>query len=121
MPAGQHLEDLSKHRVTNRSAEVEHVAAPVVRAEVEPDTDAEQLDSAGRVEALADQAEVVVEVVRVVNARLESAGVVELYGVGVGLDLSPYYARSHVLDLGGSIGNAMFREVLEMLAGRHRR
>ena len=58
---------------------------------------------------------------RLVSERLDAAGRIELFGVGVGLDLSPYYRRSHVLDLGGSIGNAMFREVLEMLAGRHRR
>ena len=58
---------------------------------------------------------------RMVSDRLDRGGAIELYGVGVGLDLSPYYARSHVLDLGGSIGNAMFREVLEMIAGRHRR
>ena len=58
---------------------------------------------------------------RMVSDRLDRGGAIELYGVGVGLDLSPYYARSHVLDLGRSIGNAMFREVLEMIAGRHRR
>ena len=58
---------------------------------------------------------------RLVSDRIDRGRAVELYGVGVGLDLSPYYARSHVLDLGGSIGNAMFREVLEMIAGRHRR
>ena len=34
--------------------------------------------------------------------------------------LSPDYRRSHALDLGAAIGNAMFREVLETLAGRHR-
>jgi cobaltochelatase CobT len=58
---------------------------------------------------------------RLVTGRLEAAGRIELFGIGVGLDLSPYYRRSHVLDLGGGIGNAMFREVLETLAGRHRR
>ena len=58
---------------------------------------------------------------RLVSDRIDRGRAVELYGVGVGLDLSPYYARSHVLDLGGSIGNAMFREVLEMIVGRHRR
>jgi cobaltochelatase CobT len=58
---------------------------------------------------------------REVVERHESEGAIEIYGIGVGLDLSPYYSRSRVLDLGGSIGNAMFREVIETLAGRHRR
>ena len=58
---------------------------------------------------------------RAVSDRLDKSGAIQLFGIGVGLDLSPYYQRSHVLDLGGSIGNAMFREVLEMIAGRHRR
>ena len=58
---------------------------------------------------------------REVVQRHEQSGAIEIFGVGVGLDLSAYYSRSHVLDLAGSIGNAMFREVIEMLAGRHRR
>jgi cobaltochelatase CobT len=51
----------------------------------------------------------------------EQQGLVEVFAVGVGLDLSPYYRRSHALDLGGAIGNAMFREVIGLLARRHRR
>ena len=58
---------------------------------------------------------------RLVADGIESAGRIELFGIGVGLDLSPYYRRSHVLDLEGRIGNAMFREVLDVMAGRHRR
>lgn len=38
-----------------------------------------------------------------------------VFGLGVGLDLSPYYARSHVLDLGGGVGMGVFREVMGML------
>jgi len=53
--------------------------------------------------------------------RIEQAGDVQLFGVGVGLDLSPYYSASLVLDLAGSTGNQVFRELLEMIAGRHRR
>jgi cobaltochelatase CobT len=56
----------------------------------------------------------------VVQAHQEQRRI-EICGVGVGLDLSPYYRRSLVLDVAGGIGHAMFREVLEMLAGRHRR
>ena len=58
---------------------------------------------------------------RQVVQRHEQQRAIEIFGVGVGLDLSPYYSRSHVLDLGGAIGNAMFREVIELIAGRHRR
>ena len=53
-------------------------------------------------------------------ARHEQAGRVEIAGVGVGLDLSPYYSRSHVLDLAASMGNAVFREVIALLAGHYR-
>jgi cobaltochelatase CobT len=53
--------------------------------------------------------------------RIEQAGDVQVFGVGVGLDLSPYYSASLVLDLAGATGNQVFRELLEMIAGRHRR
>lgn len=53
--------------------------------------------------------------------RIEQAGEVQVFGVGVGLDLSPYYSASLVLDLAGATGNQVFRELLEMIAGRHRR
>ena len=55
---------------------------------------------------------------RDVVARHERDGAVEIVGVGVGLDLSPFYSRSHVLDLGGAIGGAMFGEVVNLLARR---
>ncbi|MEO7338935.1 MAG: cobalt chelatase [Caldimonas sp.] len=58
---------------------------------------------------------------RDVVQRHEQTGRVEIFGIGVGLDLSTSYGRSRVLDLAGSIGNAMFREVVELIAGRHRR
>lgn len=53
--------------------------------------------------------------------RLEQTGAVEIYGVGVGLDLSPYYSRCHALDLSRIKGNGIFREVIDTLAGRTRR
>ena len=37
------------------------------------------------------------------------------HGIGVGLDLSPYYRSSHVLDLDARIGNAMFAEILRLI------
>ena len=52
---------------------------------------------------------------------IERRGFVRVFGVGVGLDLSACYPRSHVLDLAGATGNAMFGEVLDLLAGRRTR
>jgi cobaltochelatase CobT len=71
--------------------------------------------------ALANDAHYLDQHLRDAVARVEAAGAIEVIGLGVGLDLSPFYGRSHVLDLGGAIGSAMFGEVLELLAGRHRR
>lgn len=57
-----------------------------------------------------------------VAQRIEQQGQIALVGVGVGLDLSPYYAASHVLDLAhAGAGNAVFREVVGVLGGRVRR
>lgn len=53
-------------------------------------------------------------------ARFESRGA-EIYGVGVGLDLSPYYSRSHVLDLSGAVGGIVFRELIAMITRGARR
>ncbi len=58
---------------------------------------------------------------REVVLRQEQVGDVEIRGVGVGLDLSPYYGCSHVLDLAAAIGNQAFREILDLIARRHRR
>jgi cobaltochelatase CobT len=58
---------------------------------------------------------------REVVARREREGSVAIHGVGVGLDLSPYYPRSQALDLAASSGNEVFRDVLALLAGRGRR
>lgn len=55
-----------------------------------------------------------------VVADLESAGG-EVYGVGVGLDLSPYYRRAQVLDTAAATGYAMFADVLGLLARGPRR
>lgn len=57
---------------------------------------------------------------RDVVARREQAGGVEIAGIGVGLDLSPYYSRSHVLDLAASPGNQIFREITALIAGHGR-
>ena len=57
-----------------------------------------------------------------VAQQIEQQGQVELYGVGVGLDLSPYYSASHVLDLAhAGAGNAVLREVVSVLGRGSRR
>ncbi|MDA3625687.1 cobalt chelatase [Saccharopolyspora sp. WRP15-2] len=52
--------------------------------------------------------------------REELAGSARICGLGVGLDLSPFYRRSHALDLSRGPGNDVFREILEMIAGDRR-
>ena len=58
---------------------------------------------------------------RDVVLRHEQARDVEIFGLGVGLDLSPYYGRSHALDLTAPPGNGVFREIVAMLGGHARR
>jgi cobaltochelatase CobT len=53
--------------------------------------------------------------------QVQERGNVEVFGIGVGLDLSPYYGRCVAVDPDEASGNALFRELLELLAGRHRR
>jgi cobaltochelatase CobT len=58
---------------------------------------------------------------RDVVERHERSGLVQVYGLGVGLDLSPYYARSHVLDFDAAPGNQVFGELLALLGGHRQR
>ncbi|NYT63077.1 cobalt chelatase [Alcaligenaceae bacterium] len=46
---------------------------------------------------------------------------IEIIGLGVGLDLSPYYSRSMAIDLSDGLDNAVFDEFLYLLSGRRRR
>ena len=55
-----------------------------------------------------------------VVAQQSQSGEVALFGVGVGLDLSPFYPHNLALDLSSPPGNGVFRELLGMLA-RHLR
>jgi cobaltochelatase CobT len=80
-------------------------------------SDGSPMDSATH---LANDAHYLDHHLREVVAQHELAGA-EIYGLGVGLDLSPYYSRSHVLDLSGSIGRATFRELIAMIARGARR
>lgn len=56
----------------------------------------------------------------VVQAQLREGGV-ELLGLGVGLDLSPYYARCCAIDLQAPPGNAILGELLQLIAGHRSR
>ena len=52
---------------------------------------------------------------RDVVQAIESAGRIGIYGLGVGLDLSPYYSRSHVLDLEMATANQLLREIAMLI------
>ena len=49
-------------------------------------------------------------------ARREAEGQVELRGLGVGLDLSPFYPRSLIVDPEAPIDNAMMGEIARLIA-----
>ncbi|MER7396030.1 cobalt chelatase [Streptomyces sp. NPDC000151] len=48
-------------------------------------------------------------------AALDHSAAAEIAGIGVGLDLSPYYRHSRVLDLATDTGNGAFHEVLSLI------
>lgn len=81
-------------------------------------SDGSPMDSATH---LVNDADYLDQHLRAVVAREESRGSARILGLGVGLDLSRYYARCHALDLAASTGNEMFHDVLALLAGRGRR
>ena len=56
-----------------------------------------------------------------VVASLEAQGAVEIYGIGVGLDLSPYYRNNRAFDLSASVSNTVLREIVAMMAAGPRR
>ena len=68
--------------------------------------------------SLANDAQYLDQHLREVVARHEQAGEVQVFGLGVGLDLSPYYSRAQAIDLSVSVGQAVFRDVIELLALR---
>jgi cobaltochelatase CobT len=55
---------------------------------------------------------------RQVASMIETRGEIELYALGFGLDLSPYYRHSLALEIPDKIENAMLREILMMLMRR---
>jgi cobaltochelatase CobT len=56
-----------------------------------------------------------------VVARREREGAVEILGLGVGLDLSPFYRRSLATDMTQGLDNALFPDIVQWIGGRHRR
>ncbi len=56
-----------------------------------------------------------------VVARREREGAVEVLGLGVGLDLSPFYRRSLATDLTQGLDNALFSDIVQLIGGRRRR
>ncbi len=56
-----------------------------------------------------------------VVARRERQGEVEILGLGVGLDLSPFYRRCLATDMSQALDNALFQDIVQLIGGRHRR
>ena len=71
--------------------------------------------------ALANDEHYLDQHLREVVARRELQGRVEIFGIGVGLDLSPFYGRCTALDLTAHLGNASLFEIVQLLASRSRR
>lgn len=53
--------------------------------------------------------------------REERAASTRVHGLGVGLDLSAFYGRSHAVDLSDGLSNGVLAEVVGMLSGARRR
>lgn len=56
-----------------------------------------------------------------VVARREAQGAVEILGLGVGLDLSPFYRRCLATDMTQELDNTLFFEIVQLIGGRRRR
>lgn len=56
-----------------------------------------------------------------VVARRSREGEVEILGLGVGLDLSPFYRRCLATDMTQPLDAPLFRDIVELIGGRHRR
>ena len=53
--------------------------------------------------------------------RREQQGAVEILGLGVGLDLSPFYRRCLATDMTRGLDNELFFDIVQLFGGRHRR
>lgn len=50
---------------------------------------------------------------------IASQGAISVFGLGVGLDLSPFYRRSLALDLTSGLNHEVFSEIISLLSRRH--
>lgn len=76
-------------------------------------SDGSPMDSATN---LANDPQYLDQHLRDVVGREKSTGSVRILGLGVGLDLSPYYPRSQAIDLVAGVDHGTLREVLQLLA-----
>jgi cobaltochelatase CobT len=76
-------------------------------------SDGSPMDSATQ---LANDAHYLDHHLREVVSHHEQAGQVETGAIGVGLDLSPYYRHSQVIDLAAATGNQVFAEIMGLMA-----
>ena len=53
--------------------------------------------------------------------RYDAESDIEIFGLGVGLSLTPYYSHSLSIDLGESLSNSVFQQILQMIAHAQRR
>ncbi len=58
---------------------------------------------------------------RQVVEEQEARGDIDILGLGVGLDLSPFYSRCQALDPAAAVSHATLGEVMELMSGRRRR
>ncbi len=93
-------------------------ARPEVRKLLVVVSDGSPMDSATN---LANDADYLDHHLREVVQEIESDGHIDIHGLGVGLDLSSYYSRSHVLDLEMASTNQMLREIARLIASRAQR
>lgn len=48
------------------------------------------------------------------------SGPIDIVGLGVGLDLSPYYPRHRVIDIGQTLDNTLLDDVVELMLSKRR-
>lgn len=53
--------------------------------------------------------------------KLDGHNSIEIYGIGVGLSLTPYYQHCLAIDLSESLSNTVFTQILQMVAHAQRR
>ena len=56
---------------------------------------------------------------KAVVEAVDSQGAIDVFGLGVGLDLSPFYRRSLALDLESGLSHEVFSEIIALLSRRH--